>query len=1102
MVRLDPQFAYHWPDGRELVVRDDGCDVPGYRALRRARAADLGGQRADLPRRTDGRTVVPAATDARPVRPRRDRSVAHAAPRRRADVPRRPAPRAVGGPVRHVLRLVAVPRAGDARAASPTSSTATGAGTRWAGSGRVRDALVRAGGADGRRRALRRRRARRSRRAGQRSDRRCARAAVRSRRTSSSPTSTRSTSTATCCRERRALRRVRRAEPSTSGFVVLVGARGTTPGIEHHNVWFSGDERREFDQIARGRRCPTDPTIYACVSSVTDPSQAPPGARTGSCSSTRRPARSSTAAPLADARARPARRSTASTSPRRARARRDDRARRPRPRAYRSPGGAIYGTSSNGARAAFLRPRNRGAVDGLYLVGGSSHPGGGLPLVLTSARDRRRTWSRTTPARRAPAPARRRSLGAGGSPPPVAPSSSGSPLRAPSRAGRSGGRRSGGRRRARAAVDLGRRAGARRGRADRAAAATRCRRRSAGGRGDRRRRRERRRHRADRGTPGRDRRARPSRCPTAGPARRGRCSRAPRRRPASGWCSSMRTPGRIPTLPAAMVARAARRSPRRAHRRRPVRLPDAAGRVAAPGDADHARRTATARPGGWSRGRRGDACSPTASAWRCRGRAFLDDGGMAPVRGAVVEDVALVRHRAAARPAGGDARRGRAAHHRDVQRPAHHVARLGPVARAPRCRQAAPGALLDVGHARPRGRCAAAAPRCRVAATCSTSRCSRSRAGTLAGTPRAYERPRLGYWLLADARTSLAAAVRGAPSGALRRAAVLAAVAPTRHAPATRKRKPMNVISAPVAAVRYGPSTASCANGSAKTPARAAQANERVTTCTATSDGDRDRSADHGDSTHDRAGEAEHAATAAEPGEHRVRMADHRRAPPRRTRCPTGRRRAPPRSPAAHRALRRRRATNTGSAARRAELLLRVPPTRVAIADVRRSARHGGEPPARRSASSRPGTRRASRRHRPTARHPASMAAMARIASFHLARERLGRHGDEPARPRSAAARAGARARRRGGCSARAQATTPAREPTCAAPRCSPCGRTTPPARRSTRPRRERAADRRRVERWSVPPRRGRRTRCLARHRRRRDAAPGDGPSATPARWR
>ncbi len=53
---------------------------------------------------------------------------------------------------------------------------------------------------------------------------------------------------------------------------------------------------------------------------------------------------------------------------------------------YRTPGGSIYGTSSNGRMAAFLRPGNRGPVDGLYLCGGSSHPGGGLPLVAISGR--------------------------------------------------------------------------------------------------------------------------------------------------------------------------------------------------------------------------------------------------------------------------------------------------------------------------------------------------------------------------------------------------------------------------------------------------------------------------------------------------------------------------------------------------------------------------------------------------------------------------------------------------------------------------------------------------------------------------------------------
>jgi phytoene dehydrogenase-like protein len=46
-----------------------------------------------------------------------------------------------------------------------------------------------------------------------------------------------------------------------------------------------------------------------------------------------------------------------------------------------APGGAIYGTAGS-----LVRPPNRGPVDGLHLVGGSTHPGGGLPMVTLSAR--------------------------------------------------------------------------------------------------------------------------------------------------------------------------------------------------------------------------------------------------------------------------------------------------------------------------------------------------------------------------------------------------------------------------------------------------------------------------------------------------------------------------------------------------------------------------------------------------------------------------------------------------------------------------------------------------------------------------------------------
>lgn len=52
-----------------------------------------------------------------------------------------------------------------------------------------------------------------------------------------------------------------------------------------------------------------------------------------------------------------------------------------------SYGGSLYGNSSNNKFSAFLRHANYSSnIKGLYLVGGSVHPGGGIPLCLLSAK--------------------------------------------------------------------------------------------------------------------------------------------------------------------------------------------------------------------------------------------------------------------------------------------------------------------------------------------------------------------------------------------------------------------------------------------------------------------------------------------------------------------------------------------------------------------------------------------------------------------------------------------------------------------------------------------------------------------------------------------
>ena len=187
---------------------------------------------------------------------------------------------------------------------------------------------------------------------------------------------------------RRSLARLRRATPSLAGFVLLLAVRGRTGNLAHHNVLFPADYDAEFDAIfGLSPRPVPDPTLYVAVPD--DPATAPAGDEAWFV--------------LANA---PRQGPVDWDSPGLAASYADrlltllagrgldvrDRlafceVRTPADleRATGAVGGSIHGTSSNGVRGALLRPANRSPVPGLFLVGGSSHPGGGLPLVAMSA---------------------------------------------------------------------------------------------------------------------------------------------------------------------------------------------------------------------------------------------------------------------------------------------------------------------------------------------------------------------------------------------------------------------------------------------------------------------------------------------------------------------------------------------------------------------------------------------------------------------------------------------------------------------------------------------------------------------------------------------
>lgn len=179
-------------------------------------------------------------------------------------------------------------------------------------------------------------------------------------------------------------------DASLAGFVLFLAVKGRTPGIEHHNVWFPDNYDAEFDAIFGRKPHPVaSPAIYACVPNdprmrpddeheswfilINAPRHDPSGRRgidwsaPGLASSYADAILDQLAERGTDIRDRILWREISTPAD--------------LEQAVRAPGGSIYGSSSNGARAAFSRPANASPIPGLFLVGGSAHPGGGLPLV-------------------------------------------------------------------------------------------------------------------------------------------------------------------------------------------------------------------------------------------------------------------------------------------------------------------------------------------------------------------------------------------------------------------------------------------------------------------------------------------------------------------------------------------------------------------------------------------------------------------------------------------------------------------------------------------------------------------------------------------------
>jgi len=183
-----------------------------------------------------------------------------------------------------------------------------------------------------------------------------------------------------------------RSDLSTSGFILFLGVRGCDPRLGHHNIFFSDDYPKEFTQIHGEKISATEPTIYIAVSSRTDPDHAPAGhdnyfvlvntpARDPNQAWTKAEAQG-----YRDLLLQRLERFGFDDLPGRIVA---ERIFTPSDFAERDLAhhGALYGWASHSIRAALFRPPLRApGTRNVFFAGGTTHPGGGIPLVLLSGK--------------------------------------------------------------------------------------------------------------------------------------------------------------------------------------------------------------------------------------------------------------------------------------------------------------------------------------------------------------------------------------------------------------------------------------------------------------------------------------------------------------------------------------------------------------------------------------------------------------------------------------------------------------------------------------------------------------------------------------------
>ncbi len=186
-------------------------------------------------------------------------------------------------------------------------------------------------------------------------------------------------------------KKIAKQERSSSALVFYWGIKKNFPELGLHNILFSNDYKAEFDALFRMKTCYRDPTVYINITSKCEPGILAPEGKENWFVMVNAPANGGQDWEAFKQQYRQAVIQKVSRILRvdiepliEVEEVLDPVLIENRTASYM---GSLYGASSNSKLAAFLRhPNFTNSIKGLYFVGGSVHPGGGIPLCLQSAK--------------------------------------------------------------------------------------------------------------------------------------------------------------------------------------------------------------------------------------------------------------------------------------------------------------------------------------------------------------------------------------------------------------------------------------------------------------------------------------------------------------------------------------------------------------------------------------------------------------------------------------------------------------------------------------------------------------------------------------------